>query len=46
MPAQTQKGMRVATLSTLEMGDTCAGGGHPVSKKNPVHYGIVWYTTI
>ena len=31
--------MRVATLSTLTMGDKC-GGGHPVSKQNTAHYGV------
>ena len=39
-PLKQEKWMRVTPMSTLKMDDTCAGGGHPVSKKNTVHYGV------
>ena len=39
-PLKKAKWMRVATPSTLKMGHKCEGGGHPVSKKSIVHYGI------
>ena len=41
-----EKWMGVATVYTLKMGDTCARGGHPVSKTNTVYYGIVQYSIV
>ena len=35
--------MGTPTSSTLTMGDKCRGAGHPVSKKNTVHYGMDQY---
>ena len=37
--------MRLATPSTLTIGDKCGGGGQPVSKQNTVHDGIDYYST-
>ena len=39
-----EKWRRVATPSTLTMCGTREGGGHPVAKRNTVHYGIGYYS--
>jgi len=40
-PLKQEQWMRATPLSTLKMDGTCAGGGHPVSKKNTAHSGVV-----